>query len=93
MDYLSFTSTTKSPESSGYYPLTELKPIPGQDLFTLTRRVTPDIALYLPRNIDMEQVAQLVDSDVPVEVEEAWMGSKCKAVTNYFGKLVTKSIG
>ncbi|KAG0139952.1 hypothetical protein CROQUDRAFT_69773 [Cronartium quercuum f. sp. fusiforme G11] len=93
IDYLSFNSPSpvKSTESSGYYPLTELKPLAGKELFTLTRRVTQDIALYLPRNVDMKQVASLVENHVGIEVEEAWMSSKCKAVTIYFGNLVVET--
>ncbi|KAH9813035.1 RNA cap guanine-N2 methyltransferase-domain-containing protein [Melampsora americana] len=93
VNYLSFNSPTKSQAggSTGFYPLTELQPIPGKELFSLASKVTPNIALYLPRNLDLQHVAGLVDDDVQIEVEEAWMTSKCKAVTVYFGNLVAKT--
>ncbi|EGG13083.1 uncharacterized protein MELLADRAFT_32431, partial [Melampsora larici-populina 98AG31] len=98
VDYLSFNSPNKShnqskpSEPTGFYPLTELQPIPGKELFSITSKVTPNIAFYLPRNLDVDQVADLVDQDVKIEVEEAWMTSKCKAVTVYFGDLVAKTV-
>ncbi|GAA6020716.1 hypothetical protein JCM10207_001996 [Rhodosporidiobolus poonsookiae] len=82
------------------YPLSALAPQHGRSLFALARRVTPNIAYYLPRNVDLLEVAALPRAaswaDRPgagegkeerVEVEEEWMGYKLKAVTAYFGEL------
>ncbi|KAK4051540.1 putative diacylglycerol O-acyltransferase tgs1 [Microbotryomycetes sp. JL201] len=41
------------------YPLSALKPLPGQGLFTLARQITPHVAMFLPRNVDMHEVARL----------------------------------
>ncbi|KAJ8091763.1 putative diacylglycerol O-acyltransferase tgs1 [Marasmius tenuissimus] len=77
------------------YSLASIQPIHGAELFNLTRRITPNIAYYLPRNTDIGEVGALVDAgavegDVKeyVEVEEEWMGNKLKALTCYFGGLV-----
>lgn len=88
------------------YTLSAITPIPGADLFTLARKLTPHIAYYLPRNTSMEEVSQLttispwirkgedgvsfIEPEV-IEVEEEWMGRKMKAVTVYFGDLATKN--
>lgn len=81
------------------YSLASIQPIHGAELFRLTRRITPNIAYYLPRNTRLEEVGALLESDSAgertassdlehVEVEEEWMGSKLKALTCYFGGLV-----
>lgn len=43
--------------SSASYPLAELKPLPGAELVSLARRLTSDIALFLPRNVDLDDGA------------------------------------
>jgi trimethylguanosine synthase len=101
MDYLSFKNPSDTVSSS--YPLSEIQPIPGDELFQLASTLTPNIAYYLPRNVDIQQVAKLAPvlntsgvaegTDVSrewVEVQENWVGDKLKAVTAYFGGLVAE---
>ncbi|KDQ55486.1 hypothetical protein JAAARDRAFT_59975 [Jaapia argillacea MUCL 33604] len=81
------------------YSLSHIKPIPGADLFALTRKITRNVAFYLPRNTRLAEISSLVDGEVRVppggleeeriEVEEEWMGSKLKALCCYFGGLVS----
>jgi len=101
-----------------------ISPIPGAELFSLTRRITGNVAFYLPRNVDIAEVGGLVsrtgsesasehlgavggeqgrmggggggggqregmEGMEKVEIEEEWMGHKLKAVTAYFGGLVS----
>lgn len=80
------------------YPLSALAPLHGAELFSLAAQVTPHIAYYLPRNVDLLEVAQLsplkpgeAEKRERVEVEEEWMSGKLKAVTAYFGGLVVGS--
>lgn len=67
----------------------------------MTERITPNIAYFLPRNVDVEEVGALArpleESDVVedegrerewVEIEEEWVGDKLKAVTAYYGGLI-----
>ncbi|KAK1229936.1 putative diacylglycerol O-acyltransferase tgs1 [Marasmius sp. AFHP31] len=77
------------------YSLASIRPIHGAELFNLTRRITPNIAYYLPRNTDIGEVGALVEAGEAeeevkeyVEVEEERMGNKLKALTCYFGGLV-----
>lgn len=85
------------------YPLSAIKPLPGADLFTLSRSITPHIAYYLPRNTSMEEISELttispwineetgeIIKDEVIEVEEEWMGRKLKAITVYFADLACK---
>jgi trimethylguanosine synthase len=69
------------------YPLSALQPMPGPELYSLCHAMTHNIALYLPRNTDVDQVAALSPT-TNVEIEEEWMGGKLKALTAYFGDLV-----
>ena len=83
-------------DSHPIYSLASIQPIHGAELFSLTRRITPNVAYYLPRNTDIDEVGELLEDpknlvgDVKeyVEVEEEWMGNKLKALTCYFGGLV-----
>jgi trimethylguanosine synthase len=43
------------------YTLASIQPIHGAELFRLSRRITQNIAYYLPRNLALEEVAGLVD--------------------------------
>lgn len=97
--YLSSTgsdATTKDPGSAeeyGEYSLSNIRPIHGAELFALTRKLTLNIAYFLPRNVSLKEVSKLVQDDDAeetemIEVEEEWMGSKLKALTCYFGGLV-----
>ncbi|WVQ75139.1 hypothetical protein IAR50_004748 [Cryptococcus sp. DSM 104548] len=84
------------PNSS--YPLSALLPIHGRDLFHLTSRLTPNIAYYLPRNTDLQELADLAREVVLpgfgkekewVEAEEETVRGKVKALTFYFGGLIS----
>ena len=98
-----------SNEGHPSYSLSSILPIPGAQLFDLSRRITRNIAFYLPRNTRLDEVSALLsrsEENTPqeeqhrngeaiastaekIEVEEEWMGIKLKALTCYFGGLVT----
>ncbi|GAA5982823.1 hypothetical protein JCM10908_006801 [Rhodotorula pacifica] len=84
--------TLASTSTAAAYPLSALAPLHGRDLFALARRITPNVAYFLPRNVDLLELAALVDPTEKggerIEVEEEWMSGKLKAVTAYFGELV-----
>lgn len=54
-------ATEPGPERKqyAYYPLSSLLPLPGQELYDLARSITPNVALYLPRNCDLWEIAEL----------------------------------
>ncbi|KAF9485512.1 S-adenosyl-L-methionine-dependent methyltransferase [Pholiota conissans] len=100
---------SESSESLEYpsYSLFSIQPIHGTQLFDLTRKITKNIAYYLPRNTRLDEIGVLLSEegartagspqnpqppsviDEKVEVEEEWMGNKLKALTCYFGGLVS----
>ena len=116
----SSSQTTPIPPSSSEehptYSLSSILPIHGAQLFSLTRRITRNIAFYLPRNTRVDEISALLSggknthththtqeeeehhhqngetvatAEEQIEVEEEWMGNKLKALTCYFGGLVT----
>jgi trimethylguanosine synthase len=98
-------SADASSDGPKKYPLSAIEAIPGDELFELTAAITPNIAYFLPRNVDVKEVSQLAKilpkpaSDGQggvqrhrewVELEEEWVGDKLKAVTAYYGGLVAE---
>lgn len=95
------TSGSTPDDEHPEYSLSSIRPIHGEELFRLTRKITSNIAYFLPRNTNLNEISQLTavesqgkgkgkaaGNEGMVEVEEEWMGSKLKALTCYFGGLV-----
>lgn len=89
------------PDEHPSYSLSSIQPIHGAQLFNVTRKITKNVAYYLPRNTRLDEIGALLtdegvtDSETSpetaekVEVEEEWMGNKLKALTCYFGGLAS----
>jgi len=90
---VSVGGTTPEAGSHPEYSLARILPVPGPELFALARRITPNVAFYLPRNASLSDISALLgpgaeyEAGERVEVEEEWMGGKLKALTCYFGGL------
>ncbi|KAG8377601.1 hypothetical protein BUALT_Bualt08G0050000 [Buddleja alternifolia] len=66
---------------------TMLKPHDGQFLFNVGKGIAPIIVMFLPRNVDINQLAELSLSATPpwsLEVERNFLNGRLKAVTAYF---------
>jgi hypothetical protein len=71
----------------------------GEELFAVSRALTPNIALLLPRQTSISQLADLArraqpgvggrEGEEPVEVEEAYLNDRLKMMTVYYGKLAS----
>ena len=98
--YLHGTNSNPPSDASQHpeFRLSDITPIHGSELFKLVEHVTPNIAYYLPRNTDLQEISDLATNMEQggskgknkariVEVEEEWMGDKLKALTCYFGGL------
>lgn len=82
--------TLATAERHPEFSLASIKPIHGADLFHLTRKITNNVAYFLPRNTSLDEISALLSESAPgekVEVEEEWMSTKLKALTCYFGGL------
>lgn len=74
---------------SEVYNLDEMPLGSAASLLAAARSVTPDAALYLPRNVDLDHVTELGLGET-VEVEKGFLNDRCKAFVVYFGGLVGK---
>ncbi|XP_028783941.1 uncharacterized protein LOC114739992 [Neltuma alba] len=66
---------------------TMLKPHDGYVLFQAAKEIASRVVMFLPRNIDVNQLAELSLSACPpwsLEVEKVFLNGKLKAVTAYF---------
>ncbi|KAL1546955.1 trimethylguanosine synthase-like isoform X4 [Salvia divinorum] len=64
-----------------------LKPRDGKSLFDAGKQIAPKIVMFLPRNVDINQLAELSLSALPpwsLEVEKNYLNGRLKAVTAYF---------
>ncbi|CAH1422084.1 unnamed protein product [Lactuca virosa] len=67
--------------------ITMLKPHNGQFLFNVAKQIAPRIVMFLPRNVDINQLAELSLSANPpwkLEVEKNFLNGNLKAITAYF---------
>ncbi|KAL4583563.1 hypothetical protein LXL04_008141 [Taraxacum kok-saghyz] len=67
--------------------ITMLKPHNGQYLFNVAKQIAPRVVMFLPRNVDVNQLAELSLSANPpwkLEVEKNFLNGKLKAITAYF---------
>ncbi|XP_020275931.1 uncharacterized protein LOC109850335 isoform X2 [Asparagus officinalis] len=66
---------------------TMLKPHDGKHLFDIARTIASKVVMFLPRNVDLHQLAELSLSVNPpwtLEVEKNFLNGKLKAITAYF---------
>ncbi|KAM0826112.1 hypothetical protein ACQ4PT_069095 [Festuca glaucescens] len=66
---------------------TMLKPCDGYYLFKLATAIASRVVMFLPRNTDLNQLADMclsVDPPWAVEVEKNFLNGKLKAITAYF---------
>ncbi|XP_021740992.1 dentin sialophosphoprotein-like isoform X2 [Chenopodium quinoa] len=71
------------------YDISMLQPHDGQYLFNTFKATASLIIMFLPRNVDIVQLAELsLSSNTPwsLEVEKNYLNGKLKAVTAYFSK-------
>ncbi|CAN1163876.1 Trimethylguanosine synthase [Linum perenne] len=69
------------------YDIKMLKPRDGCSLFNAAKQIAPKIIMFLPRNVDLDQLAELALSANPpwaLEVEKNFLNGKLKAITAYF---------
>ncbi|CAL4939799.1 unnamed protein product [Urochloa decumbens] len=64
-----------------------LKPCDGYSLFKLGTMIASRVVMFLPRNVDLNQLADMslsVDPPWAVEVEKNFLNGKLKSITAYF---------
>jgi trimethylguanosine synthase len=77
--------------SSKVFNLKTMILIDGLKIFEVAKQATENIAYYVPRNVDMQQLALLAGPGGSVEVEQHFLNTKLKTMTAYFGELVNSN--
>lgn len=54
----------------------------------IASQITPNIAYFVPRNTDPQQLAQLAGPGNTCEIEQNSINGKIKALTVYYGDLI-----
>lgn len=81
------TPTIDTEKDENFYPLSALAPSGGKDLFQQASQLTPNVCMFVPRTIDLNELASLVGQHSQIAVEEQWLRGRCKALSCYFGEL------
>lgn len=68
-----------------------LLPLPASELMAYSRKISPNIAIYLPRNTNTFQLAKLAGPGKSVEIEQGFLDRKLIAITAFYGNLLKKS--
>lgn len=63
----------------------------GFKLFEKAKNITGNIAYFMPRNVDAEQLASLAGRGGKMEIEQNFVNKKCKTVTAYYGHLISET--
>ena len=70
------------------FDLKTMIPMDGFEVFEVSKAITENIAYFVPRNTDIEQLTSLADVNGKVEIEQNLLNKKLKAITAYFGELI-----
>ncbi|KAI6651691.1 hypothetical protein LOD99_4939 [Oopsacas minuta] len=62
-------------------------PLGGYEIFELSSTTTPNIAYYVPRNVNVDQMVKLGGPGSNVEIEQHFLNGKLKTITAYYGEL------
>lgn len=67
---------------------TALLPKPASELMEAARNISPNIAIYLPRNTNTHQLVRLAGPGKSVELEQGFLDRKLIAITAFYGNLL-----
>ena len=74
--------------SAEVFDIKTMIPLDGVQVFEETKSITENIAYFMPRNADVEQLSLLASPDGNVEIEQNFLNKKLKTITAYYGGLV-----
>uniref|UniRef100_T1JFH1 Trimethylguanosine synthase n=1 Tax=Strigamia maritima TaxID=126957 RepID=T1JFH1_STRMM len=61
------------------------------EIFKISKQITTEIAFFVPRNTDLDQLAMLSGEGGRVEIEQNILNTKLKTITAYYGRLIRDS--
>ncbi|XP_075226088.1 trimethylguanosine synthase 1 [Lycorma delicatula] len=65
-----------------------LPPLGGKELFNVAANITDNIAFFLPRNTNTDELIRVAGSGSEVEIEQDFLDRKLISLTAYFGELI-----
>lgn len=74
--------------SAEVFDIKTMIPLDGVQVFEETKSITENIAYFMPRNADVEQLSLLASPNGNVEIEQNFLNKKLKTITAYYGGLV-----
>ncbi|KAL1934860.1 hypothetical protein VTP01DRAFT_7042 [Rhizomucor pusillus] len=73
------------------FDLTTMIPSDGTKLYKIASQITSNVAYYVPRNADLQQLTRLAGPGGICEIEQNYLYGRLKALTVYYGDLVDPS--
>jgi trimethylguanosine synthase len=70
------------------FDLQTMIPMDGFKVFELSREISENIAYFVPKNTNIEQLTSLADIGGKVEIEQNLLNRRVKTITAYFGELI-----
>ena len=70
------------------FDLQTMIPMDGFKVFEVSRAITENIAYFVPKNANVEQLTSLADVGGKVEIEQNLLNKRLKTITAYFGELI-----
>lgn len=73
------------------YDLEEhLQPVAASVMMEKARQIASNIAIFIPRNSNTQQLTQLAGPGGSVEIEQSFLDRKLIALTAYYGELINE---
>jgi len=69
------------------FQLEDMKPN-GFDIYQAARQISPNLAYFLPKNTNIDQLVELAAPDGAAEIEQNVLNNKVKTITAYYGELI-----
>ncbi|XP_069702009.1 uncharacterized protein Tgs1 isoform X2 [Periplaneta americana] len=65
-----------------------MHPVGGSQLYKISSGITENIAYYVPRNVNTDQLVMLAGPGGQVEIEQNFLDKRLVAITAYYGELI-----
>ena len=73
------------------YDLEEhLQPLPASQMMEKAKQISTNVAVFLPRNSNTQQLTLLAGPGGRVEIEQSFLDRKLIALTAYYGELINE---
>ncbi|KAI9251810.1 RNA cap guanine-N2 methyltransferase-domain-containing protein [Phascolomyces articulosus] len=77
-------------QQSSVFDITTMIPGNGVVIHSLASKITPEVAYFMPRNANPQQLAQLAGPKGVCEIEQNFLRGSLKALTVYYGDLANQ---